>query len=114
MLAAENYKLDSLAVLQVAFGSILEKAIGTPIPASNISDDERNVLLTNEFMVKLIFTCLNVLGPHFIFNQIFGPMLEPMTSWLIEQQIPQRFDKKNSAKSISCLKAILTTMRANP
>ena len=42
------------------------------MPQTNISDEERNIINTNSFMVKLLHICLDILGPHFVFNNDFA------------------------------------------
>jgi hypothetical protein len=113
MLAVETYKLDSIPVLQIALGPILEKAIQTPIPQSNISDDDRNILHTNQFLVKLLHVSFDILGGHIMFNPSFAPMIDPILKWLTGTQIPQIFDKKNCTKSVQTIKLIFSVLRGN-
>lgn len=79
MLAVESFKLDSIPVLQLALEPILNKAIQTPLPATNISDEDRLIIVTNSFLVKLIHVCFDILGPHFVFNQSFAGLVTPIT-----------------------------------
>ena len=116
MLSVENYKLESIPVLQLALGPILEKAIQTPAVQSNRSDDERSILNLNSFLVKLVHVCLDILGPHFVFCSSFAPMIAPTCNWLIESQIQSdssTFDKKNATKAVQSLKILLTALRGN-
>ena len=62
MLSVESFKLDSVPILQLALEPIMNKAINTPMPQTNISDDERQLLNTNSFLVKLIQVCFDILG----------------------------------------------------
>jgi hypothetical protein len=113
MLAVETYKLDSIPVLQIALGPILQKAIQTPMPQTNISDDDRSIIHTNSFLVKLIHVALDVLGVHFVFNSSFAQMIDPALKWLTSVQIPQVFDKKNSTKGVQNIKFLVTVLRGN-
>ena len=113
MLSVESFKLDSIPVLQLALEPILNKAIQTPMPETNISDLERNLVQTNSFLVKLIHVCFDILGPHFVFNQSFAPLINPMVHWLLTTQVSQTLDKKNATKSVQCVKILLAVLRAN-
>ena len=71
LLSVEMFKVESFQILEAGFGQILEKAIATPTPASNISDGERAILDTNSSLVKLILNIYDTLGPNFVFNPKF-------------------------------------------
>jgi len=79
MLAVESFKLDSIPVLQLALEPILNKAIQTPSPVTNISDEDRLITVTNSFLVKLIHVCFDILGPHLVFNQSFAGLMTAIT-----------------------------------
>ena len=53
------------------------------MPQTNISDEERNIINTSSFMVKLLHICLDILGPHFVFNNEFSQLLNQAVNWLI-------------------------------
>lgn len=84
MLAVDEFKLESIPVLEIALGPVLEKAISTPVPQTNVSDEDRGTLSANSFLVKLIFSCLDLFGPHFVYNATFAPMLDPLLKWLFQ------------------------------
>ena len=95
ILAVETFNFDCISVLQVALGAILEKAMQTPAPKSNISDEDRAIVETNSYFVKLLCDCVEKLGPIFVFNATFAPMITPIVSWLVNVQILSPLDKKN-------------------
>ena len=85
LLAVENLKFESIAILEAGFGSIIEKAIQTPMQQSNISDIERAILDADAFLVRLVLLTFDVLGPVFIYNPTFAPMIDPILKWLLEK-----------------------------
>ena len=53
------------------------------MPQSNISDEERSILEANTFLGKLLHSCMDVLGPYFVFNPAFTPHIDPTLKWII-------------------------------
>ena len=47
MLAVEQFRLESIPVLQIALAPLLEKAIQTPAPQRHVSDEDRDIVHTN-------------------------------------------------------------------
>lgn len=113
LISVEMFKTESFQILEAGFGQIIEKAIATPTPTSNISDGERAIIDTNSTLVKLILNIYDVLGPNFVFNRKFIPTVCAINKWLIESQIKSPFDKKNVACSIKALKIFLIAIRGN-
>ena len=64
-------------------------------------------------MVALIHIALDTLGPHFVFDPTFAPIIGQTVQWFIQTQIPSQLDKKTVIKSLSCLKIFVAILRAN-
>ena len=82
-ISVENYKLDSIQILEASYPSLLQKALEVPLPKTSVTDDEKDLIKLHDKMIQLMVNCVENLGCAFIFNQTLSSLIDPGTDWVL-------------------------------
>lgn len=69
------------------------------------------MLETNGDLARLIFTCLDLLGPVFVFKAEFAMVHEAIVQWLAQRQAAQILHKQTQCKAFQSLKQYVMVLR---